>query len=106
MQRRTISNQSISSGLTSPLAGVPNTRSLLVGVLVRASGFMVLPACSWPGTGFRGVCSSLRGVTGIGPWFVERSLRRIGATGVASPATLQLNVPAHAMEPYTHHFVA
>jgi hypothetical protein len=29
----------------------------------------------------------------------------MGAFGATSPATLQLNVPAQAMEPYTHDFV-
>jgi hypothetical protein len=33
-------------------------------------------------------------------------LRRIGTVGATSPATLQLNVPAQAMEAYTHDFVA
>jgi hypothetical protein len=30
----------------------------------------------------------------------------VAAFGATIPATLQLNVPAQAMEPYTHHFVA
>jgi len=44
----------------------------------------------------------------VGVWApIKRSLPDgVAAFGATIPATLQLNVPAQAMEPYTHHFVA
>src|ERR1019366_1817573 len=73
MQRRTTWDQSISSGLTSPLVR-------------QASGAIVAASIMWPEAG----CAFVPVARGS-------SLRRTGFGGTASPTTLQLNVPTHCI---------